>query len=75
MANLLDQNFNYKFTIKSATEAVKWFRQKIQDLRKDRIQLETTSRKINQRDLLASFPVATNNVFQTGKMYLFGSIH
>ena len=71
MANLLDPNFNYKFTIKSATEAIKWFRQKIQDLKKDRIQLETTSRKINQRDLLASFPVATNNVFQTGKMYLF----
>lgn len=65
----LDPKFDYKFTPRSATEAVKWFKQKILELRSDQSRLNSAAKKISQTQLLESLPDVT--VFQTGRMYLF----
>ena len=67
MANNIgfDPNFEYKFTAKSASDAVKWFRQKVIDIRSD----QTKIKGIAQKEILDSLePV---HIFQTGKMYIF----
>lgn len=65
----LDPKFDYKFTPKSATEAVKWFKQKILELRADQSKLNATVSRLGQKQILETLPDV--KIFETGRMYLF----
>ena len=65
----LDPNYDYKFTARTATEAIRWFKQKIIQLRSDQQKINNKNSRLTQTSILESLPDV--NVFQTGKLYLF----
>jgi hypothetical protein len=57
--------FNYKFTLKTVTEAIKWFKIKVQALQ------HPTSEEIQKKEKDITSEDNGVDVFEVGKMYLF----
>ena len=60
-----DPKFDYKFNPKTATEAVKWFKEKITTLTGN----DAPKNRLSQTQILESLPQMDR--FESGKMYLF----
>jgi hypothetical protein len=65
----LNINFDYKFSLKNVTEAIKWFKEQVKHLKKPTAD-EIKNNKIKQQELLKK-GTNTTNKFEVGKMYLF----
>lgn len=64
----LDSKFHFKFTIHNATEAIQWFKEKIQSLTSPSTE---TKEELKQEQIELLKPEDKTDTFEVGKMYLF----
>lgn len=64
----LDSKFHFKFTIHNATEAIEWFKEKIQLLTSPSTE---TKEELKQEQIELLKPEDKTDTFEVGKMYLF----
>lgn len=64
----LDSKFHFKFTIHNATEAIQWFKEKIQSLTSPSTE---TKEELKQEQIELLKPKDKTDTFEVGKMYLF----
>jgi hypothetical protein len=67
-AEPLDSKFHFKFTIRNATEAIQWFKEKIQLLTSPSVE---TKEEFKQEQIELLKPEDKTDTFEVGKMYLF----
>jgi hypothetical protein len=65
----LNTNFDFKFSLKNVTEAIKWFKEEIKNLKRPSVE-EVQENKLSQQELLKKGTYVTTK-FEVGKMFLF----
>lgn len=63
------KNFENKFTIRSVTEAIEWFKKIIQNLVSYKQKINTPDYQQRKKEIISE--TNTNDTFEVGKMYIF----